>query len=135
MQWFGNCEQPPEGRTWADRIAPPIEHKCRWCDEFFEKHNAGLSVIGVGERIEAYYYHIECYLRWVLGSIGHQQHLCKCFPPVFGRQQLDDPPGFTMRQSALAAWDWFHFKRIRPELRDLALRNIAADINREFGFE
>jgi hypothetical protein len=53
------------------------------------------------------YLHIECFMRCVFGSVGHQMKQCSCFLKeasnrifIFG-----DPPGMTKRQAARAAYE------------------------------
>jgi hypothetical protein len=43
--------------------------------------------------------HIECIARLTLGSIGHQMHQCPCYGGT-----VEDPPNFTKRQAARAAY-------------------------------
>lgn len=120
--WFGPQVHPGI----SNRIAVPIEHTCLHCSEFFERSNNGVRLMS-GE-----FAHLECLLRMTIGSLGHQRHLCACYSH---HPALDDPPGFTPREAALAAFDWYHFHRLRPGLLDKALREVASDIRKEFGFE
>lgn len=49
---------------------------------------------------ETLYYHPECKVRMVIGSVGHQLGVCSCHPL---RPTVEDPLGLTPRQSALLA--------------------------------
>ncbi len=42
--------------------------------------------------------HAECFLRMIVGSVGHQLRRCLCYG---GHDE--DPPGLTRRQGAMAA--------------------------------
>lgn len=46
--------------------------------------------------------HLECALRMVVGSVGHQLRECSCFGGT-----RDDPEGMTRREAARAACDLF----------------------------
>lgn len=43
-------------------------------------------------------FHVECGLRMIFGSVGHQLHKCGCY----GGDE-DDPEGMTRREAAAAA--------------------------------
>jgi hypothetical protein len=47
-------------------------------------------------------YHIECYIRLTVGSLAHQQRKCSCYG---GTEH--DPPGMTLRQAAIAAFEYW----------------------------
>lgn len=75
---------------------------CPYCSEPFV---AGEPVSAANNGSELL--HQECMLRMVIGSVGHQRKACSCFGGV-----EEDPPGATLRQSALAA---AAFHRGRPD--------------------
>jgi hypothetical protein len=62
---------------------------CQWCEESIDPdqlmHPAGNV-------------HMECMMRMVAGSVGHQQRRCSCFGGT-----EDDPPGMTKHEAAWAA--------------------------------
>lgn len=83
--------------------------KCTHCDEEVTSEDSGvvmpyLSEAGPEMRVE----HRECFLRGVLGSVGHQRGLCSCHG---GPGTMDDPPGMTKREAAFAAVDWWETHR------------------------
>ena len=45
--------------------------------------------------------HRECAIRIIVGSIGHQCKLCHCYGG-----EVEDPPGFTLREAARLAMDY-----------------------------
>lgn len=47
--------------------------------------------------------HIECEVRSIVGSVGHQQEKCSCFGGT-----EEDPPDMTQREGAWAAYELFH---------------------------
>lgn len=50
--------------------------------------------------------HRECFLRKMMGSVGHQMHMCSCFGGTYC-----DPPGMTQREAAKQAvefWEATH---------------------------
>jgi hypothetical protein len=44
--------------------------------------------------------HEECFLRQIIGSVGHQLHTCSCF--ILG-STVGDPEGMTKREAAKVA--------------------------------
>jgi hypothetical protein len=53
-------------------------------------------------------FHLECWIRATVGSLGHQQGRCACFGGT-----ADDPPGHTRREAARAAWDYHRMLQTR----------------------
>lgn len=60
--------------------------------------------IGSGETL-----HKECFLRVVIGSVGHQKRNCSCYGGT-----EEDPPGASLHEAALAAAQFFvdHYNKI-----------------------
>ena len=83
----------------------PVGQTCYWCGENIRDDDRGFfRTVGRGSdpqfTIEAI--HRECDARSVVGSVGHQLELCKCFG---GPGWMDDPQELTTRQAAIAAWN------------------------------
>lgn len=73
--------------------------KCQYCDEeIAEDDDRGRVIINAP-------FHIECEIRAVIGSVGHQLRVCSCF----GGQGDGDPEGKTRRECARLAYA--HFKQ------------------------
>jgi hypothetical protein len=87
---------------WADsphdqRVPTPVGALCCWCDEPIAESDAGCLLLALFEEGEVAE-HRECFLRGVLGSVGHQFRLCSCFGGT-----IEDPPLMTRRGAARAA--------------------------------
>ena len=48
-------------------------------------------------------FHSDCMIRQVVGSVGHQKHLCACY----GGTGPGDPEGMSVREAARAAAEYF----------------------------
>ena len=93
------------------RVATPVGVPCLHCDEPIEAGDRGAfshgaipdaayaHVDGYGPMLPE---HLECRLRQVVGSVGHQLGQCSCHGGT-----LEDPPGMTRRQAARAAAELF----------------------------
>lgn len=129
MKWFGI--------NWGASICHSCEHEptpvgtiCGGCGEAIEKSDNGVSM-----PVDTVM-HLECFLRSVLGSVGHQKKTCSCYG---GNEE--DPPGMTLREAAKAAVELWcacvqshrHFRRqskasrtlgveIIPQFRELSLQ-------------
>lgn len=85
----------------------PVGLPCTHCDEPIEPGDQGVclpcvTLVG-GEPISSVMpYHLNCHLRTIFGSVGHQIGVCHC--PT-GTQEFEDPPGLTLREAANAAVD------------------------------
>jgi hypothetical protein len=90
MKWFGASWGAAVCRE-ADRIDVPVGERCTYCVEDILAGDRGLLLSGQP-------LHLECYVRSVAGSVGHQRHRCSCYG---GNEE--DPPGVTRREAALAA--------------------------------
>jgi hypothetical protein len=117
MKWFGEywgaaiCNETPH-------IAVPVGAHCSWCDEVFVAGDAGIVIDSVsegpGDAALETPMHKNCFLRSVMGSIGHQRRECECYGGTEG-----DPEGMTKRQAADAAAG---FARVREIARALNQR-------------
>ena len=100
--YFGKswCAMTDEGHN----IPTPTESKCCGCNEGFVEGDAGMAIpTGFIEGAEPppsalAYYHKNCFLRTIFGSVGHQRKQCSCFGGT-----LEDPQGLTPREAADAA--------------------------------
>lgn len=110
MQWFGESWGAPFNET-TPHVDTPVGKLCNgWCEEEIEAGDSGVIMGGVGmdDKPILVCYHRNCYLRQVLGSIGHQKGLCRCFGNMPGdTDHMDDPPGMTLREAADAAVEFF----------------------------
>lgn len=83
-------------------VATPVGEICEgWCREPFIDGDAGLALpyVGTDGGPSVIYYHQNCFLRTIFGSVGHQNGQCHCY----GGEGVGDPPGQTKRQAADAA--------------------------------
>jgi hypothetical protein len=110
MQWFGKhwganiCDS-------CERATVPVGQLCVYCDEPIEKSDNGL-IMPVGEmRVGEYSpdprpdfisIHLVCFMREIVGSVGHQKKTCSCFG---GNEE--DPVGMTKKEAAEAAYREF----------------------------
>jgi hypothetical protein len=53
--------------------------------------------------------HLECAIRMLFGSLGHQQRACPCYGG-----HREDPPGLTTRRAAQAALAYFMAQQTNP---------------------
>jgi hypothetical protein len=62
---------------------------CIYCGDTILPHEISLP-INIGDVI-----HIECSIRMIVGSIGHQIKTCSCYGGDY-----EDPPGMTKHEAA-----------------------------------
>lgn len=99
MTWFGT--------SWGARICdplfrvdPPIGKSCLWCEEPIVAGESGVLIPHVADgTVTDQPWHLECFLRSILGGINHQRGRCTCC----GGDQPPDPPGLTKREAARLA--------------------------------
>lgn len=104
MNWFGE--------SWGAAVCSPVSHAetpiaepCAWCMELIEDGDVGVIIPSMGERgFDRVPFHLECHLRTIVGSVGHQRGLCSCFQR---ENPLEDPPGLSLREAASAAAELF----------------------------
>ncbi len=89
---------------------------CQWCDEEVDEHDVDVVVVPfIGfHGIARSSFHRPCYIRSLVGSIGHQLGRCSCHGG-----NADDPPGLSRRQAAVAAYKLFASARLTAA-RELA---------------
>jgi len=95
MQYFGKsyaAEHYECGPT-------PIGEPCSWCSEIIIEGDQGF-LIPSSDGLRPV--HHVCFMREVLGSVGHQTKQCSCYGGTF-----EDPPEMTKREAAQAAVDLY----------------------------
>ena len=90
----------------SQRVPVPIGKFCSYCEEPFLAEDAGIMLPHHGKKVVDHPYHQNCFLRTVLGSVGHQQGDCSCHGGTD-----EDPLNLTKRQAADAAVHHFRGKR------------------------
>ena len=84
---------------------------CRHCNEEVEDLNRSKTIPHFGEKgHEDRVYHVECVVRMIIGSVGHQNQRCSCYGGT-----EEDPPGISTREAAIASYKLFH-KQTRKEM-------------------
>lgn len=115
MRYFGEQAHHPK---WEQAPAP-IGEVCVWCDEPIAAGECGYlvpSLTMARQSLDAFAagcpavtqpldftWHQECFLRQIVGSLGHQERKCSCYGGA-----EEDPVGFSRRQAALMAVAKFH---------------------------
>jgi len=79
---------------------------CDFCDEEVLPSERAKEL----QNGDAHYY---CLVRSVVGSVGHQLGKCSCYGGT-----LEDPPGLTKRQAAIAAYFLNMGRMNRPKHRE-----------------
>lgn len=74
--------------------------RCMYCDEPILPTDIArrLRCINADGVISESHTHRECVIRSVVGSVGHQLKMCRCYGG-----DAEDPPGMTKREAAIAA--------------------------------
>ena len=94
-------------RTWGPDqklVDTPLGRACFSCKELVAEGDSGVMMPLVEAGSATYApQHRECFLRRIVGSVGHQQGTCSCY----GGQE-EDPPEMTKREAALAATKLFY---------------------------
>lgn len=101
MEVFGLEPWGPAVDGDCTMTATPVGWKCLRCEEPIAADDDGLIMPYAhagpgGGRLVAQ--HRECFMREVLGSVGHQDKKCSCYGGT-----EEDPPGLTRREAAWAA--------------------------------
>lgn len=75
----------------------PINEICAFCEEKFIENDQGVSIPCLSENNESMFshYHKNCFLRTIVGSVGHQRKECSCFGGEF-----EDPLDISLREAA-----------------------------------
>ncbi len=101
MKLFG-MEGPPgfDGSF----VATPVGRDCEYCDELFVEGDRGL-LLPPGDLA----FHVECFLRTVFGSVGHQRNECSCH----GKLDTSED-NMSARDAARRATAYFYLVRSGP---------------------
>lgn len=113
MKWFGEHWGAPVCDL-GEHVPTPVGTPCVWCAEDIADGDQGFVIPGVasdGATVDAHF-HMECQLRSIFGSVGHQMGLCCC---PGGTGQMEDPPDMTIRQAARAAYEYFVLNSSSPQ--------------------
>lgn len=104
------------GKNWGSPMCDPAMHcptpvgePCLWCEERIAADDDGfLSAVidspGAALQLREAPYHLDCYIRNVVGGVNHLRGNCKCC----GGTEPPDPPDLTKRQAATEAAALFH---------------------------
>ena len=86
------------GNPWStDKV--PVGSECSFCNEVFVDEDVGVSIPWNGDGKSGFaHYHKNCFLRTIIGSVGHQRKQCSCFGGT-----LEDPLELSLREAANAA--------------------------------
>lgn len=103
----------PLAPQWLPRAPTPVGLACLHCGEPIAENDSGTIMAYIGEEgARPAATHRECEIRSVAGSVGHQRGLCSCNG---GPGTMDDPPGMTKREAAIAAEREFQRRHRRTE--------------------
>jgi len=86
-------------------VPVPIGEACKWCAEVFVADDRGFGIpqLSSGDTTIGFF-HLECFMRMIIGSVGHQMNMCECHG---GHDDSED--GLTRRAAARLAWDFHHY--------------------------
>jgi hypothetical protein len=104
VQWFGNSPWAPFC-DFGERVPIPVGELCSHCEERIEAGDSGYY-----QAEGDYAFHEACYLRGMVGSVGHQLGTCSCHGGGDG-----DPPGMSKREAARAAFQLFSNRAMRSQ--------------------
>jgi hypothetical protein len=110
MNYFG-APWSPNIRDNYEQAPTPVDAPCSWCEEVIVAGDQGFVIPcgqvlldedkdGVFDKLAPTFrpIHLDCFLREIYGSVGHQTKQCSCHG---GTQE--DPDGMTKREAAAAA--------------------------------
>jgi hypothetical protein len=103
--WFGTDWGAPVCQS-TPRVAVPVGAPCLWCTEPIAAEDSGIGMPmmesegNVLVAVQAFE-HVECFIRQIIGSVGHQLKVCSCF----GGNDACEPEGMSTRESARAAFE------------------------------
>ena len=111
MKWFGTAPFSPACES-VPRVAVPVGQLCAWCDEPITSADDGYVIphLDADSTVTERPFHVECNIRQVVGSVGHQLKLCTCYGGEY-----EDAPMMTKREAAKAAYDQA-MTRARPPM-------------------
>ena len=92
--WFGTSWGAPVNEVTA-QVPVPVGAPCQFCEEPILAEESGW-----GQCVAGPWMHVECFMRLMLGSTGHQLQLCPCY----GGDYEGEPPEMSRRDAARAAW-------------------------------
>ena len=93
MNWFGPTAWSSPFTQLNERVPVPVGKSCTLCEE-----PIGLQDNGFYQADGDYSFHFECFIRVIVGSVGHQRGTCSCYGGTD-----EDPPGLSIRDAARAA--------------------------------
>jgi hypothetical protein len=102
MLWFGKRDNAPIYDD-CPQVSTPIGTVCDHCVEEIQMGESGFIVSG---RL----FHQECWLRLIIGSVGHQMKLCTCFKGP--EAALEDPENLSIREAAKLAVEYSKNKHL-----------------------
>lgn len=103
MRWFGPILFS-NACIDLQKVDVPTGIPCSRCNEVIEPTDCGYMVNHITQNeISQKPIHEDCFMREVVGSVGHQMKKCHCY----GGNE-DDPPELTKRQAATAAVKLFY---------------------------
>lgn len=79
MKWFGPFPWGAAACDSLERVDIPIGRPCSWCEECIDDESKGYLIPHLGETLEEQPIHLECFIRFIVGSIAHQTHECSCY--------------------------------------------------------
>lgn len=84
------------GQSFGDNDTP-VNEICQFCEEVFIENDAGVSLPYLSEKnINVFiHYHKNCFLRTIVGSVGHQNKECSCYGG-----KSEDPVHLSLREAA-----------------------------------
>lgn len=100
MTWFGASWGSPLNE-FCEQQGTPVGEPCLHCEEPIERWASGVVLTCIQQQAGTRRrrpQHLECFLRGILGSVGHLQRRCSCY----GGQD-EDPPNLSKRDAARAA--------------------------------
>lgn len=89
----------------TESVETPRGEACAWCGEVITASENGVVLPVLGESRDVSY-HGMCFLRTVVGSVGHQAGECSCHGG-----ETEDPPHMTRREAASAAVLYYQTKQ------------------------
>jgi len=107
--YFGKAWNPNIDKH-HPQVPTPVGSACSYCEEEVVEGDQGFIIPhgqaitqneeGVFDQMVAVFrpVHLDCFLRQIYGSVGHQKKTCSCFG---GKEE--DPEGMTKREAATAA--------------------------------
>lgn len=101
MRWFGVAPFSPACED-VPHVPTPVGVPCSYCDDPIEPRDRGYYYSGDAPPPV----HYECFIRQIIGSVGHQQKRCSCFGG-----HTEDPIGVSRHEAArlaVALWEATH---------------------------